>query len=425
MPMSPAGIKVLISIAVAMALVTIVLALRFWALFLFKKRPWYPEYLATLAYVSLVAHSALQIWSITNGMGKHTSEMTVDEIEVLRKFVTASSMTWLVNTSVGKLSMLTLYLTLFGICRTLRVAIYTTCACVAAYTVAYLVLLVLNCPPLAPPNGWFPVARGSCRPMSITEQAILIAVNMLLDCAIAALPVPVLWRLKVPRAKKISIAGVFAMGLSVVGVLIWRLGMSFHLPAHGDMSVSVVYITLPATLEMWLGMMVICLPGIAPLARRYIVTISCLRPFRPLAGKQRAGRRERPGRAADHTTGGTPQLGVEGCEAPGAESKGKDEEQGLSSSTVELVGRREYQDSDEIDGCTAAVDITERDCTGTRALSGPVRHGSASLELGLGDGTPGGFDGGENEAAVMKMYDGREPRAGGRGPAAGRDERAR
>ncbi|KAL4901494.1 hypothetical protein BDW74DRAFT_83910 [Aspergillus multicolor] len=342
MSSTPAGITLFIITVVFMSVVTVVVILRFWALFSERRRLWLPEYLAIIAYLSLVAHTALEIWTIFNGLGKHTDELTADEMEVLRKFLVAASMTWLANTSTCKLSMLTLYLTLFGICRRLRIAVYITCAIVVAYTITCLPLLIINCPPLAAPGGWYPVPRGSCRAVSRNEHAILVTINILLDCVIAALPVPVLWRLKVPLAKKLSIAGIFLMGLSVVGVLIWRLGLPFHFLDYADLSVATVTITLPGTLEMWLNMIVICLPAIAPIARRYIECLFRCCPCIPLASKEKPdprGRPEHPARA-QHTIGGTPQT-----HAIGKESHAVDI--GASESTAELVGRGNGGDQNE------------------------------------------------------------------------------
>lgn len=122
-------------------------------------------------------------------------------------------MTWLVATVACKLSILTLYLTLFRISNRFSISIYVTCACVVIYFVVYLPVQLTQCHPID--YGWNPVPGGGCRSSRAT-QISSIALNIVLDTVVAVLPITILWNLRMPLRTKIAIGTMFSLGLLYV-----------------------------------------------------------------------------------------------------------------------------------------------------------------------------------------------------------------
>ncbi|KAL4942565.1 hypothetical protein BDV06DRAFT_211764 [Aspergillus oleicola] len=201
------------------------------------------------------------------------------EIWVQAKLVTASSVTWLVSTTACKGSMLTLYLSLFRISRQSRIAIYISCGVAAAY--------------------FNPVSGGGCRDVRM-QQISSISANILLDFAIALLSIPVLWNLRMPLRSNLTITAMFLMGLSAVGVLAWRLRLTDEPLPEPDLSREIARTALPSGLEIWLSFIVVSLPALAPLFRRYVEPLLPHRGSTPDGGRQL--------RKAEHTIGSTPRM---------------------------------------------------------------------------------------------------------------------
>ncbi|KAL4862752.1 hypothetical protein BDV12DRAFT_207012 [Aspergillus spectabilis] len=264
---SPIGVELIIWGVVFTCLTGVVLGLRLWSNYVTRKGVRVPDYLAILAYVSIDIMAGVSLWAIVNGMGAPITELSPYEIGVQAQLVTASSVTWLVSTTSCKVSMLTLYLSLFHISRRFRIIIYVSCVVVTAYFVTFLVLFMTQCHPVS--YGWNPVPGGGCRDVRV-QQISSISANIVLDFAIAVLPIPVLWNLRMPPRSKLMIIAMFSMGLSVVGVLAWRLRITVNPLPEPDLSREIARTALPSGLEIWLSIIVVSLPALAPLFRRYV-----------------------------------------------------------------------------------------------------------------------------------------------------------
>lgn len=107
------------------------------------------------------------------------------------------------------MSMLWLYTRIFTIRQFQRWA-YGVMGVVVCYFIAFLVLFMTNCQPLS--HLWDPVPGGWCRELT-DEEYTSVAFNLLIDLGIVILPMPVLWRLKMPLQNKISVSIMFGIGL--------------------------------------------------------------------------------------------------------------------------------------------------------------------------------------------------------------------
>ncbi|KAE8395529.1 hypothetical protein BDV23DRAFT_194223 [Aspergillus alliaceus] len=308
------GIRLAIWMGVFTSLTTIVIGLRLWSIHMTGRGLHSHDYLVIVAYLSATAMAVVGWWAIANGLGAHTEVLSPTEIGVQWQLLITACVTWLVSTVACKLSILTLYLSLFRTSRPFRILVLIACSFVGAYFVAFLPVFLTQCYPLS--YGWKPVPGGWCKSLVPSEVAS-ITLNIFMDSAIAVLPISVLWKLHMALRNKITVGTMFLMGLIVVAVMIWRLLITLDPATQVDFVHGLGRIALASFLELWLSIIIITLPTLAPLFRRYI---------EPLLSRQRSTG-ERHLREARHTIGSTPR-----------QRRGKDVLDSTQDSTVELKG---------------------------------------------------------------------------------------
>ncbi|PWY96631.1 hypothetical protein BO94DRAFT_580460 [Aspergillus sclerotioniger CBS 115572] len=296
--LSANGIKLLIWIVVFTVLTTLVLALRFWAIRLKRRSLKLHDYLVLLAYISTCCMAGLTWWAIANGLGAHTEDLSTYERGVQFQLIVGSSVTWLVGTVACKLSMISLYNTLFP-SRRFTWAIWAVTVLVIAYFIAFICIFLTQCHPVS--YGWHPVEGGSCRSLFI-QEILSITLNMVIDTLIAVLPIPALWRLKMAIRNKITISVMFAMGLIVVAVMAFRLEITLNPATNADFVQGLYLVGLVSFLELWLSIIVVSLPTLAPLFRMYVEPVL----VRVLGSKGTGSNQPRRLREAQHTIGSDP-----------------------------------------------------------------------------------------------------------------------
>ncbi|KAL8906218.1 MAG: hypothetical protein Q9171_006361 [Xanthocarpia ochracea] len=99
---------------------------------------------------------------------------------------------------------------------------------------------------------------------------------------------PSLWKLQMPTKKKVGISVLFGLGLLVVAVMAWRLGITVHPTTKNDFVYGLGNIGLVTHLEVWIGISVACIPTLAPLYSKYLAPmVSRIRSGSPEHTSQR------------------------------------------------------------------------------------------------------------------------------------------
>ncbi|XXH05347.1 hypothetical protein Hte_011773 [Hypoxylon texense] len=200
-------------------------------------------------------------------MGKHIDELTEYEITVQAKMVIlGGTIPWLLSCVFCKLSILCFYNRIFTVKVFLRWSRGLIVA-VICYCIAFFAVYMTNCQPIY--NLWHPVEWGHCREMSISDFATL-GTNITLDIAIIILPMPVLWNLKMPLRNKISISIMFSIGFVTIGVMCWRIAAAARTRSNPDYTYNFPLTAVLSFCELWLGIIVACIPTLAPLLNAYI-----------------------------------------------------------------------------------------------------------------------------------------------------------
>lgn len=149
-------------------------------------------------------------WLIFNGMGKHITETTAEELAVIFQGVTAAYICWTLGTGAVKLSIIFMYTRIFATQQFRRWA-YVLVGAVACFTIAFFVVFLTNCQPVS--QMWAPVEGGFCRAQEPSEFAS-VSCSLAIDLSIIILPFPWLWRLKMPLRNKITVSVTLSIGFA-------------------------------------------------------------------------------------------------------------------------------------------------------------------------------------------------------------------
>lgn len=117
--------------------------------------------------------------------------------------------TYFTASALVKTSILLLYRRIFGVCPRFRITIYVCQTLVACYFVICLLLCIFGCKPVS--YFWNKDQAGSC--FDETQFFRWNGVtSLLLDILILALPLPMIWRLRLKQEQKVALSGIFMLG---------------------------------------------------------------------------------------------------------------------------------------------------------------------------------------------------------------------
>ncbi|KAI3554723.1 hypothetical protein CaCOL14_000168 [Colletotrichum acutatum] len=260
------GISLLVWIVVFTVVDASFLCLRAWSARVMRRSFYWDDGMIIFAFANIVALEGVVIWAIYNGLGKHTNELTLDEYAVQFKLILASGVTWLLGTVFIKMAILWLYTRIFSTAKFKRWS-HILMGVTGAYGVAFLILFMSRCSPMS--QQWAPVEGGHCRDITV-DQLVSVTINIVVDIAMTALPMPALWGLQMPLRNKIAVSAMFGMGFATIAIMIWRLVNTVTTIGDLDFVYNLHDIGLVSLLELWIGIIIACLPTLGPLFKTYV-----------------------------------------------------------------------------------------------------------------------------------------------------------
>ncbi|KAH8898825.1 hypothetical protein GQ53DRAFT_635613 [Thozetella sp. PMI_491] len=168
-----------------------------------------------------------------HGLGRHQDTISADDYRIYKM---AGYWFIAVQTTVAlgllKVSIALNLLRFSGGTRWYFLALWTTIIFVTLYSVAYFILQMFQCTPLA--GSWDTSLQAQCRSSASLIQGAIVntVLSVTTDVVLALLPIPVVWHIKRDlkvRAYLIIVLslGYFAVGLGVVKVIYqWRYASS-------------------------------------------------------------------------------------------------------------------------------------------------------------------------------------------------------
>ena len=164
-----------------------------------------------------------------------------------------------------KTAILLLYVRLFGVNKKFRIACYFVMVFNAGYLLSNIILQIFSCTPVE--KYFDPKIPGHCVSL-IPPDIVWGCMSMLSDFAIAILPIPMVWNLKLPRRGKLLLSLVFLSGLIAFAVATarWLVG-TIDLTVAADRTYLAGVAFLISVLEINTGIICGCTPTFRPLFR--------------------------------------------------------------------------------------------------------------------------------------------------------------
>ncbi|KAL4916728.1 hypothetical protein BDW62DRAFT_218554 [Aspergillus aurantiobrunneus] len=209
----------------------------------------------------------------THGLGQNIWTVPFNDISETMKLFFIEEVLYVICISLIKCSMLFLYLRLFPN-KPLRLAIHVAIGITAAWAVGSFFAQVFSCSPISFYwNQWDGEHSGRCS----SHNDLLLAhaiINIVLDVVVIALPMPILFKLQMSLEKRIGMCLMFAVGIVVTVISVFRLVEAVGFNSTTNPTKDFVPVGVWSLLEIDVGIMCSCMPGIRALCKRLYSTIS-------------------------------------------------------------------------------------------------------------------------------------------------------
>ncbi|KAI1776627.1 hypothetical protein F4818DRAFT_411256 [Hypoxylon cercidicola] len=199
-----------------------------------------------------------------NGLGKDMWFVPHDNITQVLKFYFIDELLYITALALTKVSMLFFYLKVFPK-KSFRNCTYALIFLNLAYAVTYDLLLIFQCNPI---SGAWRTWDGEFKAQCISINGLgwsAAAINIALDLAVIALPLPELFRLSLSLRKRLQIIAMFAVGFFITVVSIVRLNSLIRFGTTSNVTQDNVEAGYWSTIEVPVGIICACMPAVRSL----------------------------------------------------------------------------------------------------------------------------------------------------------------
>ncbi|KAF2451160.1 hypothetical protein P171DRAFT_515235 [Karstenula rhodostoma CBS 690.94] len=245
-------------------LAMLAVALRLWARRIQKMSLDASDYTCIAAlFVALILLGST-VNTVVQGLGLPIQDVTPKQISELAKGMLVGIYTWTTSNTLVRVSMILLYLRVFP-SRRFKILCYAFLGINVAYLFANWIGAALICRPFA--YNWDQsIAGGHCG----DRQRFYIWTglqNLVQDVVLIAMPMPLLWNLRLPLSKKISLTFVFAMGSGICVITLIRVIDTTKADLQ-DVTHDYASVGILSVLEPLLGIVNCSLPLLRPIIPR-------------------------------------------------------------------------------------------------------------------------------------------------------------
>ncbi|KAH8669101.1 hypothetical protein BX600DRAFT_497051 [Xylariales sp. PMI_506] len=217
------GYIVIITLVVCMVLATTAVSLRIYTRKVIVNEIWIDDYLAIVAWLFLLGLSIIEGIAVRDGVGTHIWDIPAGGLSTYLKESWIGLMMYNLCLFATKSMYFFQYYRIVADIRHLRITYIVVMTLVTCWTIAQVLLLSLTCIPIQ--KLWDKTVTGAhCLPIpSGTSIWLNSTGNMITDIIILVLPLPVVWRLNLPKTQKWVLFGVFALGFFTCFISACRL----------------------------------------------------------------------------------------------------------------------------------------------------------------------------------------------------------
>ncbi|CEL11563.1 hypothetical protein ASPCAL14664 [Aspergillus calidoustus] len=199
------------TVAAVMAIATVFVCLRFWARTAKESAVLaYDDWSLLVALAFAYGTGICCILGGKYGIGKHIWVVEPENVIMSMKIIFAYVILYATTVPMVKLSVLLLYHRIFRLTWTLYLCAFLS----IGYTISVSTAISLACVPTS--YFWTqwvdPLSGGYCRINLYLFYLWNGVANLLTDVIILCLPMPIVWRLQMPRSQKWAISGIFLLG---------------------------------------------------------------------------------------------------------------------------------------------------------------------------------------------------------------------
>ncbi|CAI7590068.1 unnamed protein product [Penicillium palitans] len=272
-----------------MGLAVLTVALRLYTRVYVVKAPGLDDLVIISALLVDIAFFAFIILERKYGIGVPVSELSTDEIRRQLFWLWLSVPFYNMTMILAKFSALTLFTRLFRP-RPFRLATYIIMGCLVVIGLWSTLSGFFFCNPVH--AFWNPseeVRKTKCLPSGpvwFTNAAF----QTVTDLVILILPMPLLWKLQLPKRQKWGIIVVFGLGIIIVATSCARMYPLSIMVAGGDFAYANAQAALWSFLEANVSIICVCLPPLHPLLSRMFSFFFLPRPIHSRASKVHSNR---------------------------------------------------------------------------------------------------------------------------------------
>ncbi|KAM0803703.1 hypothetical protein BDR22DRAFT_902287 [Usnea florida] len=231
----------------------------------------HPVYIAVIISLVLATGAVL-----LRGKARHMSKAAFgwDDYSIIFALLGLANITlWLATAAATKASLLLLYYRLFSPSERFRLAVYIGAAVVFCQWFSLTIVTIFQCRPV---RAFWNRNIQNARCFDLARVTIISGVlNILTDVLILCLPVPMVWGLRTTFAQKVTVTGMFLLGIFVCAISIVRISKLAVINSIGvlktrDPTWSTVDIYIWTVLESGIGILSACLPTLRPLFGQFL-----------------------------------------------------------------------------------------------------------------------------------------------------------
>ncbi|KAK4496304.1 hypothetical protein PRZ48_012284 [Zasmidium cellare] len=252
-----------------------------------KKISW-DDYFMALAWALAVGLDIAICYGTAYGLGRHEQNIPSSWQGGLKKSNYAFSVLYQPALMATKTSILAFYLTFSTANQVFRWACYVTLFVVNAGGLALTFVTVFQCEPISAVFKLVTPANATCTDI-LTIYLASIPLNIITDLALLFLPMPILTGMRLPRKQKIILMITFSFGIFVAVVDVVRVSylqsaamtrlqeIQSQASSDGrqraeetDSSFYLAFSFMWSAIEVSVGIMCACVPGLKPLVARFM-----------------------------------------------------------------------------------------------------------------------------------------------------------
>ncbi|KAI0509540.1 hypothetical protein F5B22DRAFT_616708 [Xylaria bambusicola] len=225
------------------------------------------DWLIFVAVALCIVQLAFLIEAILNGLGKHIQVVPPASIAPYLMYTYLSELYYAIDVTLIKLSILTLYLRLFNVNRHFKNACYAMMVFVLAWGIAVLFTTIFQCQPVT--AAWDKtIPDFKCFSLSAFVIGSNVP-NILADAVIIALPLPLLWSLKLSTTRKLGLIALFLVAAITTVISLLRVIFNAKINTM-DATWNFITVAILSTVEVNVGVTCACMPVIYPLFRVFV-----------------------------------------------------------------------------------------------------------------------------------------------------------